>query len=685
MRGVVRAVHQAALSTELVTPVGAIGAREGQRFRAGDRLIEFDCRRQTHELSALAATVREAQVTHDSNAHLVRNGASNRNDVVIALARLEKAQAEHAALKQRLAGCLISAPFDGVVVELGVNAHELPPANKPLMMIASDRQLEIEVIVPSRELPRLSAGTVFEFTVDETQRVYLAQVLRAGGTVDPMSQTTKVFATFSETFDGVSPGMSGTAKLKISERPLMVTAQASTVGQSVRPISNGEGTTGADQAALALLLRIEQQARKAATLNELQQLAANETRKLNRARQIFVVDMATRRQPRVVAASGVGAVDASSMLVVAVGSLVQRLRNERELSQSVDFALPAYSEPDGDLAMAYPFRNLLWVPLAARDGGVFAGLVCCRETVWGQADIAVSNRLSETYAHAWRELTGRRTGKLRRLRPRFAALTIGLLAMGGLALPVPMTALAPAEVVAAEPMIVAAPVDGVIETIDVDPGQEVKPGDVLVRLSDTVLRNKAEIARRDVAVAEARIKQATILAMSDARGRHELGIAEADLELKRAELAFAVDMLTRSVIKAVRPGVAAYSDRKSLIGRPVATGERIMEIADPAAVEVRIDVAMPDAVALAPAGRVKLFLDVEPLSPREARIVRSDYKARPGDSEILAFKTFARFEGTEKAPRIGLRGTAQIYGEQTYLGVFLFRRPLVSVRQYLGL
>ncbi len=219
MRGVVRAVNQAAFSTELMTPVVAVGAREGQRFKAGDRLLQFDCRRQQHELSALAATVREAQVTHDSNLHLLRNNASNRNDVTIAYARFEKAQAEHAALKQRLAGCLIEAPFDGVVVEVSVNAHELPQPNKPLMIIVSDRHLEIEVIVPSRELARLGIGVGFQFTVDETQRVYAAHVLRTGGAVDPVSQTAKVYATFSEAFEDVVPGMSGTALRVASGRP----------------------------------------------------------------------------------------------------------------------------------------------------------------------------------------------------------------------------------------------------------------------------------------------------------------------------------------------------------------------------------------------------------------------------------------------------------------------------------
>ena len=216
-RGVVRAVKQAALSTDLVTPVAAVGAREGERFKAGDRLIEFDCKRQHHELSALLAIVRETQVTHESNAHLVRNGASNRNDVAIAHARMQKATAEHAAMQQRLSGCLISAPFDGVVVELNVNPHELPQQNRPLMLIVSDRQLEIEIIVPSRELPRLATGVTFEFTVDETRRAYAAHMLRAGGAVDPVSQTAKIYATFSHVFDAVVPGMSGTALITLAE------------------------------------------------------------------------------------------------------------------------------------------------------------------------------------------------------------------------------------------------------------------------------------------------------------------------------------------------------------------------------------------------------------------------------------------------------------------------------------
>jgi hypothetical protein len=72
------------------------------------------------------------------------------------------------------------------------------------------------------------------------------------------------------------------------------------------------------------------------------------------------------------------------------------------------------------------------------------------------------------------------------------------------------------------------------------------------------------------------------------KGRHDLGIAQAELDLKAAELAYAAELLDRSVIRAERAGIAVYADQRSLLGRPVAPGQRIMEIADPAEIEARI-------------------------------------------------------------------------------------------------
>lgn len=210
-RGIVKAVHSADLSSDLNAPVLSVGFREGQRFKAGDELIAFDCGRQQHELEALAAQAREMQVAVETSDYLVRNGAGNRNDAATAKARFDKANAEVAGLEHHLRRCRIAAPFDGVVTELSINPHEVPRANQPFMQIVSHNALELEIIVPSRIMARSTAGTKLEFRIDETGLTYPAVIRRIGGSVDPVSQTGKVYAALLAPDDAVLPGMSGTA------------------------------------------------------------------------------------------------------------------------------------------------------------------------------------------------------------------------------------------------------------------------------------------------------------------------------------------------------------------------------------------------------------------------------------------------------------------------------------------
>jgi hypothetical protein len=140
-------------------------------------------------------------------------------------------------------------------------------------------------------------------------------------------------------------------------------------------------------------------------------------------------------------------------------------------------------------------------------------------------------------------------------------------------------------------------------------------------------------------------------------------------------------------IAAQTEGLAIYSDKRELTGRPVAVGERILEIANPKSIEARIELPVADAIALQPGARVKVFLDSDPLQPWPAAIKRSDYKARIGENDIVSFRIVATLDVDESRPlpRLGVRGTAQLTGDNVALGFFLFRRPITAFRQWTGL
>ena len=109
VRGVVRTIDQAALSTDLIARVGKIGFREGEAFKKGDLLIAFDCERYKAEAQSAEAVFREMQLTLDSNEHLEKFRAVGKHDVEISKARADKAQAEARSLQSRLAQCEVAA------------------------------------------------------------------------------------------------------------------------------------------------------------------------------------------------------------------------------------------------------------------------------------------------------------------------------------------------------------------------------------------------------------------------------------------------------------------------------------------------------------------------------------------------------------------------------------------------
>jgi multidrug efflux pump subunit AcrA (membrane-fusion protein) len=434
------------------------------------------------------------------------------------------------------------------------------------------------------------------------------------------------------------------------------------------------------------LLRLEGLTREVKSLDELQLVIANETRQLIRAQQIFVVSKKHDATFAVTAATGIPSVDRSAPLVQWLERTVVRLNSDVGLTEIHEFQVHAYADADDDTARAYPLRDALWLPVIGRAGGIMGGVLMLRAEPWLENDQVLAKRLSVTFAHAWSWVTSRRpTASRIVINKRVAALSTALAVMV-CALPVSLTALAPLEIAGRDQVLVTAPIDGVIDDILVPSNSAVVVGQPIVRLADTQLRNRAAVAEREMQVADARVKKTMLLAFGDVRGRHELGIARAELAVKTAERNFAHELLSRTVILAPQAGIAVFGDKRDLNGRPVATGERIMEIADPNMLEVRIDVPVGDAIILKPGARVKTFLDSDPLHPLEAVVLRADYQAKTRETGVLAFRVIAQFDAAAAAqlPRLGIRGTAQLYGADVPLGFALFRRPIAALRQWTG-
>ncbi len=440
--------------------------------------------------------------------------------------------------------------------------------------------------------------------------------------------------------------------------------------------------SGPDLRVLSTILQLEETARLTETVEGLCYSMVNELRRLVEYRFAAVI---SGEGERIEAVSGVAVLDGDAPALRWLGRVAARLaaRPEAAAPHLVDpQSLPERER--GEWSEWSP-PQALWCPLVAADGRRPGVLWLARDRAWQSEEVALVVRLTGCYAHAWLALTGGKKPKMgaaRRLRR--PALVVSILAVLSLAVPVSQSALAPVEIVATEPVVVAAPIDGVIARFMVTPNQSVTAGQPLFAFDDTTLRNQATVAERTLGVAQAELHQAVQGAFADRKQAGQMALLEAQTRLRAAELEFARSLLARVVVTAERAGIAVFTDANDWIGRPVVTGQRILQIADPERVEARVALPVRDAITLAVGARIDLFLDNDPLKVLSARLAIASFDADLTPAGVMAYRLTANLESGQEPPRIGLQGTANVHGRPVPLLLYLFRRPLTGLRQWLG-
>jgi HlyD family secretion protein len=492
--------------------------------------------------------------------------------------------------------------------------------------------------------------------------------------------------------------MSATSPIpRIVPRPVASASPKSAPAVLLRPklIDGGqsEPPQGANVAApiepISQYIDLEIEARRCATIEALRYAIVNSTRKLAHFEQAFIAEPALQGGWTITAASSVVSVDRNADAVQALLAWIETSGTGASREPKLANLSSAVRTPASHVtaeAVAFPYA--FWLPIKARDGRILAALIALKAENWRPQHSTLLLPLADAYGHAWEALAPKTQMTAQRIRSSLTksrvAIGAALIALVAAFVPVPLSALAPAEVVAANPMLVTAPIDGVIGEIFVAPGTWVEAGAPLVRFIDVKLRNDLEVARRSKVVAEARHFKVLQSAVATQKDMQEIGTTKAELDVAVAELQFAEDMLARSVIRAERSGLLIYTSKSDWLGKPVTIGERLMEVGDPAYTEIRIDLPVSDAVAIQKGGDVALFLDGSPLSAIEGKIERTSYRPTLTADQQMAFRIYARIaDGLPK--RIGLRGVARVHNESVSLWFYLFRRPIASVRQRVGL
>jgi membrane fusion protein, multidrug efflux system len=186
--------------------------RDGDRFTQGQVLARFFCAEKESALAHAKAVLEGRRQVFDSKLKLHNLGTSSEVEYKVAEADSVQATADVTAAQVEMDNCIVTAPFAGRVAAVFTHNFNFVGIGAPLLEILSDKNLELELILPSQWLTWLAPGTAFQVAIDETGKTYSARLTRLSGKVDAVSRSIKAYGRVDDSDGTLLPGMSGQAR-----------------------------------------------------------------------------------------------------------------------------------------------------------------------------------------------------------------------------------------------------------------------------------------------------------------------------------------------------------------------------------------------------------------------------------------------------------------------------------------
>lgn len=328
--------------------------------------------------------------------------------------------------------------------------------------------------------------------------------------------------------------------------------------------------------------------------------------------------------------------------------------------------------------------KIIWIPIQVNEKPTLGlWLERWNNVNWQPQEIETLNFLFQGYGAAWSKYVGRYEW-LKRIRDK--ARWIVLIALCLLFLiRVPLRIVAPAEVVAKDPILITAPLDGTISEIVVKPGQMVKKGELLFEYDKRIPLQQLQVAQKEVEIIQSEVDRAMTQGVKDEKSLAEMSILTMKLEKQKTVLKLAQYQASQLNVTTPDPGVVLLDNPDEWRGKPVKVGERVLIVSDPAQTKVRIWVPVDDNVVLDTTKPVKIFLNVNPEATYEASLTYIANYSGITEKRVAAFQAEADWIGkTPEEARMGLKGTAILYGDNVSLFYYLFRKPWGAVRSFFG-
>jgi len=213
---------------------------------------------------------------------------------------------------------------------------------------------------------------------------------------------------------------------------------------------------------LQTLLRLEGEAMGAADFLALKHIAVNRSRSLVNCGHIIWVRR-NGAQIKLAAITAQEQVDPNTPFAQWMKANLQSRVKSGELDAPASWQFKSQREAD---AFSYPFIHAHYAPFAPNPKS--GGLLFTSDRAFAENSLPLLARLGQIFGISDTAMRSKKRARMSGKKRFYLLGTVAILGLISL-IPVPITSLSPAEIVAAKPFIISAPIDGVVKTILVPP------------------------------------------------------------------------------------------------------------------------------------------------------------------------------------------------------------------------
>jgi hypothetical protein len=440
---------------------------------------------------------------------------------------------------------------------------------------------------------------------------------------------------------------------------------------------------------LATLLVLSDEIRKLTTIREFGFFTTNETHRLIPYHTAYLWQRKEVLGIQLLAQSGAAELDVHASINQWLNKKIERIASASKSTEVHQVNLVEVERGIVDHSETFEWKEflpeyLLWCPLLNKANHLNGGLILLRETPFSDAEIKMLHWLIASYQYTWVMLhKSKKLPTWASVKNKPYIITLGIVITCIVFFPVRLSVLGIATVVPKNPVLINAPMDGVIKSFAVSPGQQVVAGQLLLSLDKSDLIANNDVNKKEVMLTEAKLRTVINKGFEDKEISAEVPILKAQLAIDYEHMNYTNSLLEKADIKSPIAGIVVFDSKEDWIGQPVKTGERILVVADPNQVELKIMLPIANSIKLETGSEADFFLYGR-LSSITVKLQTLGYNAKLMPNKVLAYELSADFVNKKNMPQLGAQGTVRLYGSRVPLIYYFIRHPLQGLRQMWG-